>query len=146
MFSENYSRQTALASVQKALGADLTDGELAVLARSDEAKVRAAAAERPAMPLTTLLKLSQDPSPAVRAGVARNPRADIPEDLRRELASDKAPEVIYALIENPQVPDSIIAKLARQVHKEYAGAARNRLASKGGAAKVLGRLGIATGN
>ncbi|WP_084106006.1 hypothetical protein [Demequina sp. NBRC 110056] len=144
MFSENYSRQTALASVQKALDPNLSDHELAVLARSEEAKVRAAVAERPAMPLTSLLKLAQDVSPVVRAGVARNPRPDIPEDLRRDLAADKSPEVVFALIENPAVPDSIIAKLARQVHKEYAATARARLASKGGSSRILGRLGIAT--
>ncbi|WP_084039364.1 DUF2336 domain-containing protein [Demequina sp. NBRC 110053] len=144
MFSENYSRQTALASVQRALDHNLTDNELYALARSEEAKVRAAVAERPGMPLTTLLKLAEDVSPVVRAGVARNPRADIPEDLHRQLAGDKSPEVVFALIENPQVPDSVIAKLARQVHKEYAAAARARLASKGGSAKLLGRLGFAT--
>lgn len=143
MFSENYSRQTALASVQKALDPNLTDHELATLARSEEAKVRAAVAERPGMPLTTLLKLAQDPSPVVRAGVARNPRVDIPEDLHRELAGDKSPEVVYALIENPQVSDAVIGKLARQIHKEYAAAARARLSSKGGASKVLGKFGIA---
>ena len=144
MFSENYSRQTALASVQQALDPHLSDHELATLARSEEAKVRAAVAERPDMPLTTLLKLAQDPSPAVRAGVARNPRVDIPLELHRELASDKSPEVVFALIENPQVPDSVIAKLARQLHKEWAGEARARLASRGGASTVLGRFGIAT--
>ncbi|WP_297082553.1 hypothetical protein [uncultured Demequina sp.] len=143
MFSENYSRQTALASVEKALDPNLNDHELATLARSEEAKVRAAVAERPAMPLTTLLKLAHDVSPVVRAGVARNPRVDIPEDLHRELAGDKSPEVVYALIENPQVSDAIIGKLARQIHKEYAVAARARLSSKGGAARVLGRFGIA---
>ena len=144
MFSENYSRQTALASVEKALDPNLSDHELATLARSEEAKVRAAVAERPAMPLTTLLMLARDPSPAVRCGVARNPRADMPIDLHRDLASDKSPDVVFALIENPQVPDSVIAKIARQVHKEYAADARARLASKGGAAKILGRFGIAT--
>ncbi|WP_062135985.1 hypothetical protein [Demequina aestuarii] len=144
MFSENYSRQTALASVEKALDPNLTDAELATLARSEEAKVRAAVAERPATPLTTLLKLASDESPTVRMGVARNRRAEMPEDLHDQLAHDKVADVVYALIENPTVPDAIIGRLARQFHKEYASAARARLASKGGAAKVLGRLGIAS--
>lgn len=144
MFSENYSRQTALASVEKALDPNLTDAELATLARSEEAKVRAAVAQRPATPLTTLLKLASDESPTVRVGVARNQRADMPEDLHDQLAHDKVADVVYALIENPTVPDAVIGRLARQFHKEYASAARARLASKGGAAKVLGRLGIAT--
>ncbi|MDN4480024.1 hypothetical protein [Demequina muriae] len=144
MFSENYSRQTALASVEKALDPNLTDAELATLARSEEAKVRAAVAQRPATPLTTLLKLASDESPTVRVGVARNQRPNIPEDLHDQLAHDKVADVVYALIENPTVPDAVIGRLARQFHKEYASAARARLASKGGAAKVLGRLGIAT--
>lgn len=145
MFSENYSRQTALASMEKALDPDLSDAALASLARSEEAKVRAAVAERPATPLTTLLKLMTDPASSVRVGVARNQRPDMPLDVHEHLAQDKAVEVIYALIENPTVPDSVIGRLARHFHKEYASAARNRLASKGGAAKVLGRFGIASG-
>ncbi|MFW7414452.1 hypothetical protein [Demequina sp. SO4-18] len=145
MFSENYSRQTALASVQKALDPDLSDGELAFLARSEEVKVRAAVAERPATPLTTLLKLASDESMVVRAGVARNERPDMPADLHAQLAEDKSAEVVFALIENPAVSDALVGRLARQFHKEYASAARHRLASKGGAAGVLGRLGIPTG-
>lgn len=144
MFSENYSRQTALASVEKALDPNLSDAELASLARSDEVKVRAAVAERPATPLTTLLKLAADESPTVRRGVARNERPDMPEDLHDQLAHDKSVDVVFALIENPTVSDAVIGRLARQFHKEYASAARTRLASKGGAAKVLGRLGFAT--
>ena len=144
MFSENYSRQTALASVQKALDPNLTDGELAFLARSEEAKVRAAVAERPATPLTTLLKLAADESQVVRAGVARNQRPDMPGDLHAQLAEDKSADVVYALIENPAVSDALIGRLARQFHTEYASAARARLSSKCGADWCLGRMGIAT--
>lgn len=145
MFSEKYSRQTALASVQKVLDATLTDAELASLSRSDEAKIRAAVAEQPATPLTTLLKLASDESKVVRVGVARNPRPDMPADLHAQLAEDKSADVIYALIDNPVVSDALIGRLARQFHKEYASAARARLASKGGTAGMLGRLGIPTG-
>ncbi|MFN3866465.1 MAG: hypothetical protein ACK4MD_07095 [Demequina sp.] len=144
MFSENYSRQTALASVEKALDPHLTDAELASLARSDEVKVRAAVAERPATPLTTLLKLASDEAAIVRAGVARNERPDMPADLHDQLAHDKSTSVVFALIDNPAVSDALIGRLARHFHKEYGSAARARLASKGGAARVLGRLGITT--
>lgn len=144
MFSENYSRQTALASVEKALDPNLSDAELASLARSEEAKVRAAVAQRPATPMTTLLKLASDESPTVRIGVARNQRPDMPADLHDQLAHDKVADVVYALIENPAVSEAIIGRIARQFHKEYASAARARLASKGGASKVLGRLGFAS--
>ncbi|WP_161794523.1 hypothetical protein [Demequina globuliformis] len=144
MFSENYSRQTALASL-KDMDQNLSDHELATFAKSDEAMIRAAAAAHPNTPLTTLLKLARDESATVRAGLARNPRPDMPEDIYTDLAGDKVPEVVYALIANPQVPDSLIAKLGRKFNKEYSGAARDRLASKGGAAKVLGKLGIASG-
>ncbi|WP_159449657.1 hypothetical protein [Demequina sp. NBRC 110057] len=142
MFSENYSRQTALASL-KDLDADLSDRDLVTYSRSEEAMVRAAVAERPTTPLTTLLKLARDESPTVRAGVARNVRVDMPEQVYQDLAGDKVVEVVLALIGNPQVPDSLVAKLGRQFHKEYAGAARERLAGKGGAAGLLGRVGIA---
>ncbi|MES1170787.1 MAG: hypothetical protein ABUL56_00310 [Actinomycetota bacterium] len=127
MFSENYSRQTAIASATKVLAADLTDHELATLARSEEAKVRAAVAERPTTPLTSLLLLAQDVAPAVRAGVARNQRADLPIEMRQDLAKDKSSEVVYALIENPATPDSILSKLSHSFHRDYAGAAKQAI-------------------
>lgn len=135
MFSENYSRQTAIASVNSVVAANLSDHELASLARSEEAKVRAAVAEREGTPLTSLILLAQDVAPAVRAGVARNPRVDLPVEIREDLSKDKSPEVVYALIDNPAVPDAIIQKLARQRHKEYSSAARDRLAGKKSEAK-----------
>lgn len=144
MYSENYSRQTAMASAERALDPNLTDHELAAMARSDEAKVRATVAERTETPLTALLRLVEDPAPAVRAGLARNPRVDMPEEIHLALMRDKAPEVVHALIRNPHVPDSIIAKLARSRHRDYVHAARQRLATKGTKAKVLGMVGFAT--
>ena len=127
MFSENYSRQTAIASATKVLAPDLTDHELATLARSEEAKVRAAVAERPTTPLTSLLLLAQDVAPAVRAGVARNPRPDLPIELRQDLAKDKSPEVVYALIESPATPDALLSKLSHSFHRDYAGAAKQAI-------------------
>jgi hypothetical protein len=127
MFSENYSRQTAIASASKVLAADLTDHELATLARSEEAKVRAAVAERPTTPLTSLLLLAQDVSPAVRAGVARNQRPDLPIELRQDLAKDKSSEVVYAVIENPATPDSVLNRFTRSFHRDYATAAKEEL-------------------
>lgn len=135
MFSENYSRQTALASVGKVLANDLTDNELATLARSEEAKVRAAVAERPTTPLTSLLLLAQDVAPAVRAGVARNQRPDLPVELRQDLAKDKSSEVVYAVIENPATPDSILSKFLRSFHRDYAVAAKEALNQRKAAAK-----------
>jgi len=144
MFSDSHQTQTALNSAQRALDPNLTDNELAQLARSDEAKVRAAVAERPATPLTTLLKLAADVAPTVRAGVARNPRVDIPIELREDLAKDKSTEVVFALIQNPAVPDSLVGKLARSRQRDVAAAARKRLQEGGGtAARLLGGLGIA---
>lgn len=144
MYSENYQRQTAIGSAEKALDPNLTDHELAAFARSPEAKVRATVAERPTTPLTALLKLLEDEAPAVRAGLARNPRPDMPEDVHLALAQDKAPEVVHALIKNHSVPDKVIAKLARSRHKDFVVAARKRLAEKGTKAKVLGMVGIAS--
>jgi len=127
MFSENYARQTALGSANQALAMDLTDGELASLARSEEAKVRAAVAERANTPMTTLLLLAQDVAPAVRAGVARNPRPDLPIELRQDLAKDKSSEVVFAVIDNPATPDSVLAKLTRSFHRDYAAAAKKAI-------------------
>lgn len=141
MFSDNYSRQTALASLND-LNADLSDHELASLSRSDEAMIRAAVAERPGTPLTTLLKLCRDESATVRAGLARNPRPDMPPQVHEDLAGDKVIDVVLALIANPAVPDTLVAKLGRQFHKEYSAAARERLAKRGGAAGLLGRVGL----
>lgn len=136
MFSENYSRQTAIASATKVLAADLTDHELATLARSEEAKVRAAVAERPTTPLTSLLLLAQDVSPAVRAGVARNPRTDLPIEMRQDLARDKSSEVVYAIIENPATPDSVLSKFTRSFHRDYAMAAKEAINRRKDAAKA----------
>lgn len=135
MFSENYSRQTAIASATKVLAADLSDHELATLARSEEAKVRAAVAERANTPLTSLLLLAQDVAPAVRAGVARNPRPDLPVEMRQDLAKDKSSEVVYALIDNPATPDSILTKFTRSFHRDYAIAAKQALSTRKSAAK-----------
>jgi len=144
MFSENYSRQTAIASVNEALDPNLTDHDLAQLAHSPEAKIRALAAEHVRTPLTTLLTLAKDESPGVRAGVARNVRADIPEELRRDLAHDTHTEVLLALIRNEAVADGIVARLARHRNNDVAAAVRARLVGRGGKARLLGAFGIAT--
>jgi hypothetical protein len=128
MITEHFAPSIASSIAHVEVGPHLTDHELATLARSHESKVRAAVAEREATPLTSLILLAQDASPAVGCGVARNPRVDMPLSIRQDLARDKSPEVIFALIANPAVPHSIIARLARARHKEYSAAARRRLA------------------
>jgi hypothetical protein len=142
MFSENYSRQTALASASNVLASDLSDHELATLARSEEAKVRAAVAERPTTPLTSLLLLAQDVSPAVRAGVARNPRPDLPVEMRQDLAKDKSSEVVYAVIENSATPEAVLGKLTRSFHRDYAAAAKEALNTRKNAWRNSVALGI----
>ena len=144
MSISKHSGQTALESMAKAMDPNLTDGELATLSRSEEAKIRAVVAARVETPLTTLLKLSSDEAASVRAGVARNQRPELPEDIFDQLSRDTSIEVIYALIENPAVPDSVIGRLARHYHKEYSAAARARMSAKGGTAKVLGQFGISS--
>lgn len=143
MFSENYSRQTANASASSSVPDEISEGELAQLARSPEAKVRATVASRTKTPLTSLLRLATDEAPAVRAGVARNERPDMPPEIFEDLAGDKAHEVISALIANPSVPDNIIAKLGRHRTKDYSAAARKRLSdSKGKPSGILGMVGL----
>lgn len=142
MITEYFAPSTAALIAHRQVGPQLTDHELATLARSHEAKVRAAVAEREATPLTSLVLLAQDTSPAVRCGVARNPRADMPLSIRQDLAKDKSPEVLFALIANPAVPRSIIAKIARARHKEYSAAARRRLArTDRGSVHLFGLVG-----
>lgn len=144
MFSENHEQRTALQSAQKVLADNLTDHELARLASSEEAKIRAAVAERANTPMTTIIRLAADIAPAVRAGVARNPRVDLPLEIREDLSKDKSPEVVYALIANPATPNSVLGKLARGRNRDYALAAKERLQAGGGAAaRLLGALGIA---
>lgn len=113
------------------LDPSLSDNDLAQLARSDEAKVRAGAAAHPNTPLTLILKLAADEDSSVRAGVARNPRKDIPEEVLHDLAGDKAADVVFALIANDAVPDSIIARVMRGKHKGAVGPAKARLARNG---------------
>lgn len=142
MFSENYSRQTANASAHNSVPDQISEGELAQLSRSPEAKVRATVASRAETPLTSLLRLLVDESPAVRAGVARNQRPDMPIEVFQDLAGDKAHEVVSALIANPAVPDSVIAKLGRHRTKDYSSAARERLAKTKGKSGILGMVGL----
>jgi len=130
MFSEGYeSGKTALSSVNQVMRDDLTDSELAVLGRSEEAKIRAAVAERPLTPLTTLLRLASDEAPSVRAGVARNPRSDLPIEVREALATDKDITVQLALLRCPTVPEAIVRKMGRSWNREVAAAAKKRIAN-----------------
>lgn len=120
------------------LDPSLSDNDLAQLARSEEATVRAGAAAHPNTPMTIILKMARDEAPAVRAGVARNPRTDIPEDIWRELATDNAAEVVFALIANLSVPDAVVARAAKSKHKDAGGAAKARLSKSGARTGFLG--------
>lgn len=148
MFSENYTPRTALGSAERAHDPSLTDGELAMLARSEESKVRAVVAARPQTPLTTLIKLADDVSPAVRAGVAANPRLDIPLEMREELAADKSPEVLYAVVRCEATPVSVVQKVARNRNRDVALAAKSRLkaikAGKSVSRGAVGEVGLAS--
>ena len=148
MYSEDYVHgTTALGSVQKAMESVTSDADLAHLGRSDEAKIRAAVAENPQTPLTTLLILAADPAPVVRAGVARNPRVDLPLEVREALVHDKSVEVQFGLLKCPTLPDSILAKLAKSTIKEIAAGAKEMAKtpkSSGGAQPVFGQVGFAS--
>jgi len=128
MYSEDYVRgTTALGSVQMAMASVTSDADLATLARSSEAKIRAAVAEAPQTPLTTLLILASDEAPSVRAGVARNPRTDLPVEIRETLAQDKSVEVLFGLVKCPAVPEHILSKLAKSSVKDLAAAAKEKM-------------------
>lgn len=130
MFSDGSGPTTARQSAQAAIYPGITDGELSALARSSEAKVRAAVAAHAGTPLTTLLKLAQDANKDVRVAVASNRRPNMPAQVHEDLAKDKDVDVVYELIANPAVSDGLIAKLGRHIHREYARMARNRIAAR----------------
>ena len=148
MFSLDYEGgQTARSSVSKVMRDDLTDGELAVLGRSEEVMIRAAVGGRPLTPMTTLIVLANDESPWVRAAVARNPRPDIPLEVREVLAQDKSHEVQLALVECESVPDSIVSRLSRSWNRDVAAAAKERARSRkksGVSAPAVGQVGFAS--
>ena len=148
MYSEDYVHETtALGSVQKAMESVTSDADLAKLARSHEAKIRAAVAEAPQTPLTTLLVLAADSVPAVRAGVARNTRTDLPVEVRETLAQDKSIDVQFALLRCPVLPESALAKLAKSGHKEVSSVAKERVKERkasGGAQPAFGQVGFAS--
>ncbi len=145
MFSSKHTQETALASLRQALDSGLGGNELAKLASSPEALVRATVAAHPGTSLLSLLRLAEDESASVRAAVARNPRQAMPEDLHERLAEDKHAEVRLALAGNPSVPRSILVKLARGRDKDVQLVARTRLAEEGGARGLLAKLSIPRG-
>lgn len=109
--------------------------------------IRTAVGERAQTPLTTLIVLANDESPWVRAAVARNPRPDIPVEVRETLAQDKSVEVLRALVDCPTVPDNVLAKLARSWHREVASAAKERqrsLKTSGAVASAVGQVRFAS--
>ena len=117
------------------------------MARSDELMVRVAVGERPQTPLTSLLILAADEAPAVRAAVGRNPRADIPIEVRENLAKDKSPEVLHALIRCESMPEAVLSKLTRSFNRDVAHAAKTRLKERkrsGGASPAVGQVGLAS--
>ena len=148
MFSLDYEGgKTARSSVSRVMRDDLTDGELAVLGRSEEVMIRAAVGERPLTPLTTLIVLANDEAPWVRAAVARNPRTDLPIEVREALAQDKSAEVLHALIQCPAAPEKILAKLSRSWNRDVASAAKERLKgikTSGAVASAVGQVGFAS--
>ncbi len=146
MFSEDYAVRTALSSAERAKDPNLTDNDLAELSRSDEVKVRAAVGERVETPLTVLVRLASDPAPAVRAAVGRNPRRDIPLEVRSQLVQDKSAEVLHALIRCETLPEEILQKLARSWNRDVALAAKvaQKARKKSAAVPAVGQVGLAS--
>lgn len=70
------------------------------------------AIENPNIPADMLARLSTDPNPAVRAGVARNPNAS--HNVLDRLSQDQNLSVRVAVAQNPNIPARIIVRLARE--------------------------------
>lgn len=148
MYSEDQARgTTALERVQKAMASANGDAELATLARSHEARIRAAVAEAPQTPLTVLIILAKDRVPDVRAGVARNSRVDLPAEVRETLARDKNMDVQIGLLECPVLPETALSRLARSGYRKVSSIAKDRikaLKTSGGAQPAFGQVGFAS--
>ncbi|MDN4474068.1 hypothetical protein [Demequina zhanjiangensis] len=145
MFSDKHSQETALASLKNTLDAGVSQADLARLANSEEALVRATVAAHPHTSVLALLRLADDEAATVRAGVARNPRPDVPEDIHERLAADPRPEVKLALAGNPAISRAVLDRLARSRDRDVAFVARSRVAEQGGARGLIAKMSIPRG-
>jgi len=127
---EEVGPDSSLESAIDALDPSLSEWELSKLGQSDELITRTIVAGRPNTPVTTLARLAVDQVPAVRASVARNPREDIPIEIRETLARDKSSEVLHALIGCKTIPESILLKLAKSWHRDISSGAKARMKSR----------------
>lgn len=85
---------------------------LTLIARDDNARIRAAVAGNAALALDDLRRLALDDSPLVRRGAAAHPWA--PPALLRLLASDAAPEVRAQVGMHLATPPEVLMDLVRQ--------------------------------
>jgi hypothetical protein len=148
MSTEEFGKgASALEAIRQATDSVTSDAYFAALARAREARVRAAIAEGPDTPLAVLLILAKDVAPAVRAAVARNPRVDLPLQIRETLAQDKSVEVLLGLIDCPNLPDVVLSKLSRSTVKKVAIAAKERTKIRnvfGGSSPKFGQVRLAS--
>ncbi len=75
------------------------------------ALLRELAAARDGLTQHAYTQLAEDPVPAVRAELAKNPRID--EALVRRLAKDDGHDVQRSLVHHPGLPLDVLAQLAR---------------------------------
>ena len=127
---DEFGPDSSLETAIDALDPTLSEWQLAKLGQSDELITRTIVAGRPNTPVTTLAHLAADGVPAVRASVARNPRIDIPIEIRETLARDKSSEVLHALIGCKTIPESILLQLSRSWRRDISSAAKTRRKSR----------------
>lgn len=72
--------------------------------------IRRRVAENPRTPIKVLLELAQNPHSEVRLAVAEN--ANTPPDILVILADDEDLDVRYGVAENPHMPEEILLKLS----------------------------------
>lgn len=99
--------------------------QLALLAQSEEPRVRGRVAENPNCPPGLLAWLAQDLSAEVRLSVAYNP--NVPEILLEWLVKDESPDVLFELAENYNLARTLLVRLSQNDNPYVAWRAKQTL-------------------
>lgn len=107
----------------RASDGDLTGDEYMALVTSKDVAARAAAAGRLDAPLGALLAFAQDAKVEVRMAVASNLGIGRTTTVIAHLSGDKSADVVRALIDNPEVSEDAVGRIAEngpRAVREYA--------------------------
>jgi hypothetical protein len=111
----------------KAANPQISREQLALLAQSDNHKVRRRVAEHSNTPSVVLAQLSQDDHASVKLEAARNSAA--PTEIALELAHDSDPTVRYGLAEDANISKEALGTLVMDENPYVSDRARKTLAA-----------------